>query len=67
MYNRIRNKQFEFFFQITHIFQNYGKGVRYVWFYHYGQDLMFWKGHFGSKMTGCSITLDLPTKNSFLN
>ncbi|XP_046383868.1 F-box only protein 44-like [Ischnura elegans] len=45
----------EKWYQVTHIFQDYGPGVRYVKFYHGGVDQQFWKGHYGSKMSGGSV------------
>ncbi|KAG7266798.1 hypothetical protein CRUP_033308, partial [Coryphaenoides rupestris] len=33
--------------EMTHVFKNYGPGVRYVNFVHGGQDKQFWKGWYG--------------------
>lgn len=46
--------------KVTHVFDNFGPGVRYIKFAHSGKDSQFWKGHYGSKMTGASVVLTLP-------
>ncbi|KAM4563461.1 F-box only protein 6-like [Odontesthes bonariensis] len=37
--------------QITHIFKDYGPGVRYVHFIHGGKDTQFWAGWYGIRLT----------------
>lgn len=46
--------------RIAHQFTDYGKGVRSVYFEHSGKDTKFWRGHYGSKMTGAVVYLTLP-------
>lgn len=46
--------------QFEHEFKNYGKGLRKIKFSHGGQDTRFWAGHFGSKMAGACIKLEVP-------
>lgn len=46
-----------FFLQISHTFQNYPAGVRYIWFQHGGQDTQFWAGWYGIRVTNSSITI----------
>ncbi|XP_015520929.1 F-box only protein 6 isoform X1 [Neodiprion lecontei] len=47
-------------FQVQHEFTNYGPGVRKVTFTHGGIDQKFWAGHYGSKMAGACIKVNLP-------
>ena len=42
------------------MFQQYGRGVRFVVFYHGGVDTQFWAGHYGSKMSGACVKLRIP-------
>eukprot|EP00062_Callorhinchus_milii_P012708 gi/632960032/ref/XP_007895964.1/ PREDICTED: F-box only protein 44 [Callorhinchus milii] len=44
--------------QITHVFTNYGPGVRYVKFIHEGQDTQFWAGWYGIRVTNSSVTVE---------
>nr|XP_054595026.1 F-box only protein 6 isoform X1 [Nothobranchius furzeri] len=37
--------------QMTHVFKNYGPGVRYIQFIHGGKDSVFWKGWYGARVT----------------
>ncbi|XP_065552867.1 F-box only protein 6-like [Lathamus discolor] len=43
--------------EISHTFQNYPPGVRYIWFQHGGQDTQFWAGWYGIRVTNSSITI----------
>ncbi|XP_038677900.1 F-box only protein 6-like [Scyliorhinus canicula] len=45
--------------QITHVFENYGPGVRYVHFSHEGRDTQFWAGWYGVRVTNSSVTVEL--------
>jgi F-box associated region. len=47
-------------YQVSHVFQNYGPGVRFIKFYHGGMDTQFWAGHYGSKMSGACVKLMIP-------
>lgn len=50
-------KDFLLSLQISHTFQNYPPGVRYIWFQHGGQDTQFWAGWYGIRVTNSSITI----------
>ncbi|XP_068604844.1 F-box only protein 6-like [Brachionichthys hirsutus] len=41
--------------QMTHAFQNYGPGVRYVRFTHGGKDTQFWAGWYGIRVTDSCV------------
>ena len=41
--------------KVKHIFQEYGKGVRYVLFLDGGKDTQYWAGHYGSKMAAANV------------
>ncbi|XP_034028819.1 F-box only protein 6-like isoform X2 [Thalassophryne amazonica] len=43
--------------QLTHIFQNYGPGVRYILFTHGGKDTQFWAGWYGIRVTNSSVEI----------
>lgn len=43
--------------QITHVFKNYGPGVRYVRFIHGGKDGQFWAGWYGIRVTDSCIEI----------
>ncbi|KAJ4934733.1 hypothetical protein JOQ06_007516 [Pogonophryne albipinna] len=43
--------------QLTHVFQNYGPGVRYIRFTHGGRDTQFWAGWFGIRVTDSSVEI----------
>ncbi|NWH61431.1 FBX6 protein, partial [Geococcyx californianus] len=43
--------------EISHTFQNYPAGVRYIWFQHGGQDTQYWAGWYGIRVTNSSITI----------
>ncbi|XP_046751689.1 F-box only protein 6-like [Diprion similis] len=47
-------------FQVQHEFTNYGPGLRKVTFLHEGVDRKFWAGHYGSKMAGACVKVNLP-------
>lgn len=48
------------FLQFEHEFKNYGKGLRKIKFSHGGQDSQFWAGHYGSKMAGACVRMEVP-------
>jgi len=50
--------------QVSHVFKNYGTGVRYVTFEHGGKDRSFWAGHYGSKMAGACIRVKIPESST---
>lgn len=41
--------------QMTHVFKNYGPGVRYVKFVHGGKDSQFWAGWYGVRVSDSSV------------
>ncbi|XP_053124448.1 F-box only protein 17-like [Hemicordylus capensis] len=41
--------------QVSHVFRSYGPGVRYVHFFHEGQDTQFWAGHYGARVTNSTV------------
>ncbi|XP_022619047.1 F-box only protein 6-like [Seriola dumerili] len=43
--------------QMTHVFQNYGPGVRYIRFTHGGKDTQFWAGWFGIRVTDSCVEI----------
>ncbi|XP_071333053.1 F-box only protein 6-like isoform X2 [Trachinotus anak] len=43
--------------QITHVFQNYGPGVRYIRFTHGGKDTQFWAGWYGIRVTDSCVEI----------
>ncbi|KAI4824206.1 hypothetical protein KUCAC02_012735 [Chaenocephalus aceratus] len=43
--------------QLTHVFQNYGPGVRYIRFTHGGRDTQFWAGWYGVRVTDSSVEI----------
>ncbi|XP_029168524.1 F-box only protein 44-like [Nylanderia fulva] len=45
---------------ISHVFKNYGHGLREISFLHGGMDNSFWAGHYGSKMAGACISIKFP-------
>ncbi|XP_024883728.1 F-box only protein 6-like, partial [Temnothorax curvispinosus] len=46
--------------KITHVFKNYGPGLRRITFEHSGKDRSFWAGHYGSKMAGACVCVKSP-------
>uniref|UniRef100_A0A8C0IFD7 FBA domain-containing protein n=1 Tax=Bubo bubo TaxID=30461 RepID=A0A8C0IFD7_BUBBB len=53
----VLDENFPLSLQISHTFQNYPAGVRYIWFQHGGQDTQFWAGWYGVRVTNSSITI----------
>uniref|UniRef100_A0A3P9AHP4 FBA domain-containing protein n=1 Tax=Esox lucius TaxID=8010 RepID=A0A3P9AHP4_ESOLU len=43
--------------QMTHVFKNYGPGVRYIRFVHGGKDTQFWAGWYGIRVTNSSVEI----------
>ncbi|XP_065115423.1 F-box only protein 2-like [Paramisgurnus dabryanus] len=43
--------------QVTHKFTDYGPGLRFISFEHGGQDDKEWKGWYGIRVTGSSVTI----------
>lgn len=43
--------------QMTHVFQNYGPGVRFIRFTHGGKDTQFWAGWYGIRVTDSSVEI----------
>ncbi|KAG5838932.1 hypothetical protein ANANG_G00228970 [Anguilla anguilla] len=43
--------------QMTHVFRDYGRGVRFVRFCHGGQDTKFWAGWYGIRVTNSSVEI----------
>ncbi|XP_073732465.1 F-box only protein 44 [Misgurnus anguillicaudatus] len=43
--------------QVTHKFTGYGPGLRFISFEHGGQDTRHWKGCYGIRVTGSSVTI----------
>ncbi|XP_030623570.1 F-box only protein 6-like [Chanos chanos] len=43
---------------VTHAFQDYGPGVRYVRFIHGGKDTQFWAGWYGIRVTNSSVEIN---------
>ncbi|XP_065115241.1 F-box only protein 2-like [Paramisgurnus dabryanus] len=43
--------------QVTHTFTVYGPGLRFISFEHGGQDSNSWKGWYGVRVTGSSVTI----------
>ncbi|KAF4110655.1 hypothetical protein G5714_007686 [Onychostoma macrolepis] len=50
--------------QMSHVFKNYGPGVRFIRFTHGGNDTQFWKGHYGIRVTNSSVVI-YPADESF--
>lgn len=44
-------------YQMTHIFKNYGPGVRYIRFVHGGKDSQFWAGWYGVRVVDSSVEI----------
>ena len=44
----------------SHVFTDYGPGVRKVYFSHGGQDVEFWLGNYGAAMTNSQVNVALP-------
>ncbi|XP_065115239.1 F-box only protein 2-like [Paramisgurnus dabryanus] len=43
--------------QVTHTFTGYGRGLRFISFEHGGKDNKKWKGWYGIRVTGSSVTI----------
>ncbi|XP_034392105.1 F-box only protein 6-like [Cyclopterus lumpus] len=43
--------------QMTHVFQDYGPGVRYIRFTHGGKDAQFWAGWYGIRVTDSCVEI----------
>ncbi|XP_076022612.1 F-box only protein 6-like isoform X2 [Genypterus blacodes] len=43
--------------QMTHVFRNYGPGVRYIHFIHGGKDTLFWAGWYGIRVTDSQVEI----------
>ncbi|XP_072442807.1 F-box only protein 6-like [Chiloscyllium punctatum] len=43
--------------QLIHVFEDYGPGVRFVWFSHHGQDTQYWAGWYGVRVTNSSVII----------
>ncbi|XP_029291911.1 F-box only protein 44-like [Cottoperca gobio] len=43
--------------QMTHVFQNYGRGVRFIHFIHGGKDTQFWAGWYGIRLTDSCVEI----------
>ncbi|CAJ1084714.1 F-box only protein 6-like [Xyrichtys novacula] len=43
--------------QMTHVFRNYGPGVRFIRFTHGGKDRQFWAGWYGIRVTDSSVEI----------
>lgn len=41
--------------EVSHTFRQYGSGVRFVHFLHKGKDVLFWRGHYGARITKSSV------------
>ncbi|XP_056305080.1 F-box only protein 6-like isoform X3 [Danio aesculapii] len=43
--------------KMTHVFKDYGPGVRLIRFTHGGKDTQFWAGHYGIRITNSSVEI----------
>ncbi|XP_071383446.1 F-box only protein 6-like [Centroberyx affinis] len=43
--------------QVTHVFKDYGPGVRYIRFIHGGKDTQFWAGWYGVRVTDSCVEI----------
>ena len=48
-----------FCLQVSHVFSNIRRGVRFVSFEHWGQDTQFWAGHYGARVTNSSVIVQV--------
>ncbi|KAK9981842.1 hypothetical protein ABG768_001366 [Culter alburnus] len=48
--------------QVTHVFKNYGPGVRFIRFTHGGKDTQFWEGWYGVRITNSSVKILRPAE-----
>ncbi|KAM5131787.1 F-box only protein 44-like isoform 1-T2 [Mantella aurantiaca] len=44
---------------MTHMFSNYGPGVRYVYFQHGGNSTQNWAGSYGARVTNSSVSIEI--------
>ncbi|XP_052416186.1 uncharacterized protein fbxo44.9 isoform X2 [Carassius gibelio] len=51
-------------YEMSHVFKNYGPGVRFIRFTHGGNDTQFWAGHYGIRVTNSSVVI-YPADESF--
>ncbi|XP_029475712.1 F-box only protein 27-like [Rhinatrema bivittatum] len=49
----------EQYHQVSHVFRNYGPGVRFVHFLHKGKDTQFWAGHYGARISNSTVMVAL--------
>ncbi|KAM4640531.1 F-box only protein 27-like isoform 1-T2 [Discoglossus pictus] len=49
--------------QIQYVFQNYGRGVRFVRFTHKGTDTQFLRGFFGARITNSSVIIEYNSRD----
>uniref|UniRef100_A0AAR2J0L4 FBA domain-containing protein n=2 Tax=Pygocentrus nattereri TaxID=42514 RepID=A0AAR2J0L4_PYGNA len=45
--------------EMTHVFKDYGRGVRFIRFTHGGRDTQFWAGYYGIRVTSSSVKVCL--------
>ncbi|XP_038075336.1 F-box only protein 6-like isoform X1 [Patiria miniata] len=45
--------------QVSHVFTGYGPGLRFIQYKDSSKDTQFWKGHYGSKMAGSVVRVQL--------
>uniref|UniRef100_A0ABM5ERV1 F-box only protein 27-like n=1 Tax=Pogona vitticeps TaxID=103695 RepID=A0ABM5ERV1_9SAUR len=45
--------------EVSHVFRNYGPGVRYIRFWHEGRDTQYWKGCFGIHFTNSMVLVKI--------
>ncbi|XP_048035192.1 uncharacterized protein LOC125260737 [Megalobrama amblycephala] len=43
--------------QMTHVFKDYGPGIRFIRFTHGGKDTQYWAGHYGIRVTNSSVEI----------
>ncbi|XP_055326941.1 F-box only protein 6-like isoform X2 [Sitodiplosis mosellana] len=54
-------------FNVKHEFKNYGQGIKKIHFVHRGRDRRFWRGHYGTKMAGACVNVNVPDAFKKLN
>ncbi|XP_064408769.1 F-box only protein 27-like isoform X1 [Latimeria chalumnae] len=45
--------------KVSHVFRDYGPGVRYVHFQHQARDTQFWAGHYGARISNSTVIVKL--------
>ncbi|EFN82857.1 F-box only protein 2 [Harpegnathos saltator] len=60
IYEDLEGEKQNKWFCASHIFKDYGPGVRKIGFIHGGKDKSFWAGHYGSKMAGACVCVMVP-------